>query len=295
VSGGRTAGIVWARRATLLATVTVLAACSSSTPQTTLPPATTAPTGSTSPIATTPPSSDAPSSSSPRTGPQEHFGTLPVGAVLPSDADCAARVRPAPEVRADNAQFNRTPGSGPPANPPGPLYARVTGDFTGTTDEIIQWAACKWGIDEDIVRAQAAKESYWNQDAAGDFTSDPSTCAPGQAVGANHDHPDECAESVGLMQVRYPYWGWAFPAAGTSSAYNLDVALAGRRNCFEGNDAWLNTADRGKDYAAGDIWGCVGTWFSGRWYTADSNTYIAAVQDYLDERVWEQSDFINYR
>ena len=38
-----------------------------------------------------------------------------------------------------------------------------TGNFTGTTDEIIQWAACKWGFDEDTLRAQVAKESYWMQ------------------------------------------------------------------------------------------------------------------------------------
>jgi autotransporter family porin len=36
---------------------------------------------------------------------------------------------------------------------------RVTGNFTGTTDEIIQWAAHKWGIDEDVVRSVATAES----------------------------------------------------------------------------------------------------------------------------------------
>ena len=97
------------------------------------------------------------------------------------------------------------------------------------------------------------------------------------------------------MQVRYPYWTWAFPTPSHSSAYNLDVALAARRNCFEGNDTWLNTVERGQDYAAGDIWGCVGLWFSGRWYTQPANDYIAAVQDYLPSRIWERSDFINYR
>ena len=45
---------------------------------------------------------------------------------------------------------------------------RVTGNFTGTTDEIIQWVACKWGVDEDAVRAQIIKESYWYQSNVGD-------------------------------------------------------------------------------------------------------------------------------
>jgi autotransporter family porin len=95
------------------------------------------------------------------------------------------------------------------------------------------------------------------------------------------------------MQVRQPYIGWAFPDAKSSSAYNMDVGLAFRRNCFEGNDTWLNTVERGKDYAAGDLWGCVGTWFSGRWYTQASNGYVGAVQDYLGRRIWETPDFIN--
>jgi phosphoribosyl-ATP pyrophosphohydrolase len=35
----------------------------------------------------------------------------------------------------------------------------------------------------------------------------------------------------------------------------------------------------------------VGLWFSGRWHTADAETYIAAVKDYQQQRVWETADF----
>ena len=38
----------------------------------------------------------------------------------------------------------------------------VTGRYRGTTDEILQWAARKWGFDPDLFRAVAAVESYWN-------------------------------------------------------------------------------------------------------------------------------------
>ena len=51
--------------------------------------------------------------------------------------------------------------------------------------------------------------------------------------------------------------------------------------------------ERGRQYAAGDAWGCIGRWFSGRWYTAAANDYIARVQDYLARRVWTTSDFAN--
>jgi hypothetical protein len=217
-----------------------------------------------------------PTSAPPATGGSEHFGTLPPGSALPSDAECAARVRAAPEVRPQNTTYNQTKGFGTPVNPPAPLDLRVTGNFTGTTDEILQWGACKWGIDEDIVRAQAAKESYWTQSNVGDN-----------------------GESFGILQVRQPFVGWAFNGgvgdARSSTAYNVDASLAARRNCFEGNESWLNTVDRGGTYAAGDIWGCVGMWFSGRWYTPDSVTYINAVKQYYDEEIWTTPSFINFR
>jgi hypothetical protein len=98
-----------------------------------------------------------------------------------------------------------------------------------------------------------------------------------------------------VQQVRYPYWGWAFMDAIDSTAYNLDVALAARRNCFEGNETWLNTVERGREYAKGDLWGCVGLWFSGRWYTEPSVSYIAAVQDYLNQRIWTTQPFKDFR
>ncbi|MBE0695759.1 MAG: hypothetical protein IH586_02440, partial [Anaerolineaceae bacterium] len=96
-----------------------------------------------------------------------HFATLPTGSKLPSDADCAASVKAKPENKRMNKTYNATKGS----QNVGSIFAsgagtsiynsRITGNFTGTTDEILQWAACKWGIDEDIVRAQAATESWW--------------------------------------------------------------------------------------------------------------------------------------
>jgi hypothetical protein len=148
----------------------------------------------------------------------------------------------------------------------------VTGNFTGTTDEILQWAACKWGIDEDIVRAQIAKESWWTMDAVGDN-----------------------GESFGLGQVRVPYHGAAFEDdnAKRSSAYNVDYTYFRWWSCYNGHETWLNQFERGRDYAAGDAWGCVGLWFSGRWYFGNAD-YLTAVHEYHDDRIWETPPFINY-
>ena len=213
--------------------------------------------------------------------PTGHFSTLPPGAALPSDAACAAQVRPMAERRPINNVPNHTKGAAVSG------LARVTGNFTGTTDEIIEWAACKWGIDEDIVRAQIAKESWWHQDAAGDLTSDQNACYPTFRTGSG-----QCPESIGLGQVRYQYHTLAFTNgyAVVSSAFNLDYTYSVWRGCYEGQLTWLNTVERGATYAAGDVWGCLGVWFSGRWHTAPAETYIAAVKDYLNQRVWESRE-----
>ncbi|HWM18274.1 MAG TPA: hypothetical protein VNO51_01210 [Ilumatobacteraceae bacterium] len=203
----------------------------------------------------------------PQPGPGGKFTTLAVGAALPSEAECASRVRSASEIRAVNVPYNNTRGTNPHNEEP-----RVTGNFTGTTDEILQWAACKWGIDEDIVRAQIAKESYWTMDAVGDN-----------------------GESFGLGQVRTTAHGAAFEDnnAARSSAYNVDYTYYRWWSCYNGHEGWLNQFERGRDYAAGDVWGCVGLWFSGRWYFNNA-AYLEAVHEYLDDRIWETPPFINY-
>jgi autotransporter family porin len=212
------------------------------------------------------------------------FGTLSPGAALPSGPDCAASVRPVPETRADNATYNATRGVGS-----NDRYPRVDGDFTGTTDEIIQWAACKWGIDEDIARAQVAKESWWHMSTGGDLTSNQDDCHAELRTAAG-----QCPESIGLMQVRWLYHQEAFEGSNAirSSAYNVDYAFGVWRDCYDGNLEWLNTVERGAEYGPGDLDGCLGVWFSGRWRTADAETYIAAVRDLVAERIWEQDHFL---
>jgi hypothetical protein len=274
-------------------TTTVPATTTTRVPATTT--TTVRPTTTTSPSTTTT-TSPLPTTTSPPTTttvpPGTRFVTLPPRSPLPTDAQCAARVRRVPEIRPQNEAANGRRGHADPSQQG--TYARVTGDFTGTTDEIIQWAACKWGFDEDVIRAQTAKESWWTQHAGGDLTGDVTRCPPGHGIGVD-GHPGQCPESYGVQQVRFPYFVWAFNDAIDSTAYNLDVALAARRSCFEGYETWLNTVERGRQYAAGDMWGCVGMWFSGRWYTEPSVTYIGAVQAYLAERIWTKPEFIGFR
>ena len=215
-----------------------------------------------------------------------YFATLPPGSALPSGDTCAELVRPAAEIRPDNAVANNTRASSPSVVIDGgssefnSRYAsRIDGDFSGTTDEIIQWAACKWGFDEDLTRARAVVESSWKQSQLGDETSSASQCG---SVGFSAP----CYQSYGLLQVKVTVHEGTWPYAATSTAFNADYSLAWLRACYEGDFTWL-----GSTYGPGDERGCVGAWFSGRWY-AENADYIDEVYGHLSNRFWEDPVFI---
>jgi hypothetical protein len=252
------------------------------------------------PAAPTGPPTDAPVVAGP--GPR-HLATLPPGSRLPSGAQCAEWVRwsPLPESKSVNVAANALTGQhlgasafDPKSNDPranSQVAVRVDGAFTGTTHEILRWAACKWGVDEDMVYAQAAKESWWRQPSLGDFEVDPAACPPGHGLGAD-GRPGQCPQSFGILQDRYPFLPSSWPGIHDSTAMSADTAYAVWRSCFEGYERWLGTVAHGQPYAAGDAWGCVGRWVSGRWHTAAAEQYIAGVRRYETQRVWEQADFV---
>jgi len=232
-----------------------------------------------------------------RTRAPAYFRTLPPKAKLPSGAQCAKWVlaRPLRENKGVNRRYNHTRGQHlgrnffarePLANRL--IAARVNGDFTGTTQEILRWAACKWGIDQDIVFAQAAVESWWRQTTKGDWET--SGCPPGHGPGVD-GRKGLCPQSWGILQNRYPYEQTSWPGIAKSTAMNADTAYAIWRACYDGYETWLNTVPRVGTYHAGDAWGCVGRWFAGRWHTPPAQQYIAKVKQYLHERIWTQPDF----
>src|SRR6266496_4170332 len=199
-------------------------------------------------------------------------------------------------TRASTGAFNRRTGQHVASNflqgdrPAADLriVPRINGRFTGTTKEILRWAACKWGINQSIVFAQAAVESWWRQTTKGDWGTDRSACPPG------HRHLNaqgQCPQSYGILQNRYPFETSSWPGIGRSTAMNADTAYAIWRACYDGYETWLNTVNRGSRYHKGDAWGCVGRWFAGRWRTAPALQYIAEVKQYKRERIWETPDF----
>jgi len=232
-----------------------------------------------------------------------HFATLSPGSTLPNDAACAARVHPAPENKGANAKYNKTPGAqtlgahffpssdDPRANTQ--IAVRVDGNFTGTTDEILQWVSCKWGIDTNLVRAQAAIESWWLQTTLGDWNTDPTYCAPGHGLGVDDpkNHPGQCPNSWGILQNKWFFEKPSWPGIHDSTAFNADTSYAIWRACYEGYVWWLRAQPRNSGYKAGDEWGCVGSWYAGAWRTPPALTYMARVRHYLKIRIWTKPYF----
>jgi autotransporter family porin len=226
----------------------------------------------------------------PTVAPAMLFPTLPPGTALPAEADCAARVRRSPwEPRPENRQANHTvpatlalgEWSGHNERANRELLPRITGNFTGTTDEILQWGACKWGLDENLVRAVAVQESDWRQAMVGDTEDDPSHCAPGYAT--------PCPTSFGITQVRWYVWPGTFPHARDSTALAVDYWGGLVRSCYEGYVDWLHSFT--DVYEKGDLWGCVGFWYAGRWYDDLNQDYIAKVQRRLANMEWLSPTF----
>ena len=229
------------------------------------------------------------------------FRTLPPGAKLPSGAQCARWVlaRPRRENKGANRGYNQTTGqhvgagffaAGDSPQAGRLLAPRIDGDFTGTTSEILRWAACKWGINQNIVFAQAAVESWWQQDTKGDWGTDRTACPPGHGPGKD-GKPGRCPQSYGILQNRFPYEKASWPGIGDSTAMNADTAYAIWRSCYDGYEVWLNNVPRGEQYHSGDAWGCVGRWFACRWHTKPAQQYIEQVKQYLRERIWLTSYF----
>jgi hypothetical protein len=253
-----------------------------------------------------------------------YFTLKPVGASLPSDADCAAQVhRSTWEPRPDNTKRNNIM---PDANAVHASFAahpldssydpkinsvilpRVDGQFTGTTDEIFQWAACKWGLSDNLIRGIAVNESTWYQYetypagrcvfqySCGDMQT---SSTPASIIFCNelakygYDYQKDfgsgiCPHTfsiVGVMSYQDPSWGQmlnnqngTFPFNRDSTAFAVDYLGSYLRSCYEGMINWLA--------GPGDIIGCAGSWYSGDWYSSGAQNYINNFQNEINNLTW---------
>ncbi len=224
-------------------------------------------------------------------------GSLP----LP-DAEAANQVASRPENRWDNKSANHYSPSdeeleafrngqrdqyGRTAVKYNPLAQYVTGGFTGTTDEILQWAAQKWGIPEDVVRAVAVGESWWRMSQLGDPHGGVDASAyPEQS----RIDDDSVYQSLGIMQIKWTTEGLhrgTEPLRWKSTAFNVDYWAATVRYYFDGYCDWC-----GPDYAAGEEWESVAAWCSpSPWKGEDMDAYIRYAKHNFWDRAWESRWF----
>jgi hypothetical protein len=153
------------------------------------------------------------------------------------------------------------------------FVSRIDGHFTGTTEEIIDWGACKWGLDADILKAVAVQESDWRQSTVSDESNNPQDCV-GRAT-------PPCPTSFGIMQLKHTTLPGSYPLSQQSTAFNVDYYGARIRSCYEGWVTYLHG-----DYGPGDLRDCVGWHWSGHWKDAGAQRYIQRVDRYLDNKPW---------
>ena len=246
-----------------------------------------------------------------------YFGTLPRGASLPSDGTCAAEIPWEREMVSANSGTNSTKPSqgqldGYRANgyaaivyAGGWAYARVDGQYTGTTDMIFRWAACKWGIDENVVRAQATIEDWsWDQpQIGGDKRWSYSQCVDGGFTELwNYQCPSCCYQSWSIFQTKAFYNWQSWPMLVNSTAFAADYHFASMRACMNGDLAGYFSGRPGNnghtysgDIAGGNLytimWGCLGFHYSGDWYDGSSSSgaiwYINQAQTALSQKSWK--------
>jgi hypothetical protein len=182
-----------------------------------------------------------------------------------------------------NAVYQSGPNAGRRADANNPLLRYVSGGFTGTTDEILQWAAYKWSISPDVLRAVAVIESNWNQQALGDRRDGVDAS---QYPQQSRIDSDSVYESLGITQVKWRADGSLNPGAEPlrwkSTAFNADYWGASARYYYDGLCNWC-----GSGYAAGQLWESIGAHFSPYpWRNQGQLDYIDRVKAVLAARGW---------
>jgi hypothetical protein len=245
-----------------------------------------------------------------------------------TDQAAAALVTPEPETRPDNAKPYVVGGRNYPAtneyvpstrqvaafrnardsggqtmvqfNP----YLRFVDGRDGmrhpSTDDLIQWAAHKWGIPEDWLRAQYVRESYWNSFQLGDSTPVSRQAYAEYPVQARIAGTSNVYQSMGISQVRWNPDGTVGsgtePLRWESTAFNVDYQAATVRFYYD-NPSGSRTAWNDSSYVPCQRWNSIGGWFAPYPWNTDPGQarYAASVRAILKQRVWAGGGFQHWR
>jgi hypothetical protein len=196
-----------------------------------------------------------------------------------------------PEIRVANTKYNNT--QAPKLDPAhrnwitgfGPYYDKVDGlgCVNGTTEQILEWAALKWGLDKlptgskDLVKAAAVQESDWYQRVRGDSEAcTQNWCFPSPGFYGN------TYQTYGLTGIKRTAWAGTWDKSHTSTAFAADFYGAGIRAYYDGAITWAPGTKGNLDRA-------IGAWFCG--CDTGSGAYTADVRRYLAEKEWTKPYF----
>jgi hypothetical protein len=167
-----------------------------------------------------------------------------------------------------------------------------------STDDLIQWAAHKWGIPEDWLRAEYVQESYWSSFQLGDDETVSAHDYGLYPTQARVPGSLQVYQSLGISQVRWDPEGSV--GAGTeplrwkSLAFNVDYQAAMVRFYYD-NPSGARAA-WGDPYQPCQKWNAIGAWFNAYpWANAGAAQYIKDVKANLTGRVWRTASFLGWR
>jgi autotransporter family porin len=170
-----------------------------------------------------------------------------------------------------------------------------------------------------MLRGIAVRESTWFQgltdpsggcvvdwgcgDIFSSASSESRTYCDGLATVGGYDYQQEFADGIcpktfsiaGVMSWDDPAWqapapaypddqNGTFPFNRDSTAFAVDYLGSYLRGCVEGWVLWMHPA-------GGDMWGCVGSWYSGDWHSSAADGYINRVQNEIAGTTWLDADF----
>jgi hypothetical protein len=208
-----------------------------------------------------------------------HFANLRPGSSLPGETNCANAINADPKPEFE--PWNQNDGTGYNSNSmvstpsyfytyagsqlgyPNADFQGVDGKYAGTTDDVMRWAACKWGVDEDWVRAESEIESGIHQDCAemhggstcnenGDNNNPDGSCSglPAGLSGDGWPVTNSSGDFVGTSSVShvgtYASWGviqnkiacaewYTWPMGALSTSWSEDYRWAKFHSCMNGD------------------------------------------------------------
>lgn len=190
-----------------------------------------------------------------------------------SEAGCAtfARQDTKAEVHPANTTANRTDVADGVSWSEAPTWgAKITGNFTGTTHQIIRWSACKWlGQSSLEVKRWAAQLSVESSHIQ-------------SSVGCDGD-------CYGLAQIRASTWPGAYPRIAQSTAWNTDAGAMYMRSCRAGKfDDWDNMGGYLATSGTARWEYCLGVYYAGEQPTEANGgqDYIRTVKARLASWSW---------